>query len=145
MVYTFLDGMAGYHQTNIRFCDQIYTTFITDWGTYAFRRMPFGLCNAPGTFQRIMRDIFHDFMRHFLEVFIDDFVVFSKSWEEHLEHLRLTFERCREANLKLHPRKCFIKMDSGILLGHRVSEQGIAVDLETVSYTHLTLPTNREV
>src|SRR5450759_5001679 len=133
MVYTFLDGMAGYHQTNIRLCDQIYTTFITDWGTYAFRRMPFGLCNAPWTFQRIMRDIFHDFMRYFLEVFIDEFAVFSKSWEEHLEHLRMTFERCREANLKLHPGKCFIKMDSGILLGHRVSEQGIAVDLEKVT------------
>src|SRR5450759_702690 len=133
VVYTFLDGMAGYYQTNIRFCDQIYTTFITDWGTYAFRRMPFGLCNAPGTFQRIIRDIFHDFMRHFLEVFIDDFVVFSKSWEGHLEHLRLTFQWCREANLKLHPGKCFIRMDSGILLGHRVFEQGIAVDLEKVT------------
>ena len=79
VVYTFLDGMVEYHQTNIKLNDQIYTTFITDWGTYAFRRMPFGLCNASGTFQRIIRDIFHDFMRHFLEVFIDDFVVFSKS------------------------------------------------------------------
>ena len=104
-LYSFLDGMAGYHQTPIRLGDQIYTPFITDWGTYAFRRMPFGLCNAPGTFQRIMRDIF---MKHFLEVFLDDFAVFSNSWKEHLEHLRLTFQRCREANLKLHPEKCFL-------------------------------------
>ena len=79
-LYSFLDGMAGYYQTPIRLQDQIQTAFITDWGTYAFKRMPFGLCNAPGTFQRIMRDIFHDFMKHFLEVFLDDFAVFSDDW-----------------------------------------------------------------
>jgi hypothetical protein len=128
-VYTFLDGMSGYHQTFIKDGDQIYTTFITDWGTYAFRRMPFGLCNAPGTFQRTMRDIFHDF----LEVFIDDFAVFSKGWKEHWEHLRLTLERCREANLKLNPGKCFLGMQSGILLGHRISQEGITVDIDKVT------------
>ena len=59
-IYTFLDGMSGYYQVYIRKEDQVYTTFTTDWGTFAFERMPFGLCNAPGTFQRIMMDIFHD-------------------------------------------------------------------------------------
>jgi hypothetical protein len=57
-VYTFLDGMSGYYQIHIREADQVYTTFTSDWGTFAFRRMPFGLCNAPGTFQHIMMDIF---------------------------------------------------------------------------------------
>ena len=133
LVYSFLDGMAWYHQTPIRVQDQIHTSFITAWGTYAFRRMPFGLCNAPGTFQRIMRDIFHNFMKHFLEVFLDDFAVFSHTWTEHLQHLHLTFQRCREANLKLHPGKCFIRMANGILLGHRVSKDGISVDVDKVT------------
>ena len=103
-----------------------------DWGTYAFERMPFGLCNALGTFQQIMMDIFHDFLRHFLEVFIDDFAVFSQR-KDHIEHLRLTLDKCKEAYLKLNPAKYFIGMDSGILLGHRVSVQGISVDLEKVT------------
>ena len=77
-------------------------------------------------------DIFHDFLRHFLEVFIDDFAVFSQR-KDHIEHLRLTFDKCREANLKLNPAKCFIGMDSGILLEHRVSVQGISVDLDKLT------------
>ena len=82
-IYTFLDGMSGYYQVYIRQEDQVYTTFTTDWRTYAFERMPFGLCNAPGTFQQIMMDIFHDFLRHFLEVFIDDFAVFNRAKGSH--------------------------------------------------------------
>ena len=70
--------------------DQLKTTFTTEWGTFAFNRMPFGLCNAPGTFQRLMMDIFRDFLKYFLEVFIDDFAVFSKR-KEHLGFLRETF------------------------------------------------------
>jgi hypothetical protein len=131
-IYTFFDGMSGYYQIYIKKEDQVYTTFTTDWGTFAFERMPFGLCNAPGTFQKIMMDIFHDFLRHFLEVFIDDFAVFSHR-KDHIEHWRQTFDKCREANLKLNPANCFIGMDNGILLGHRVSVQGISVDLDKVT------------
>ena len=76
--YSFLDGFSRYNQVSIRMEDQLKTTFTTEWGTFAFNRMPFGLCNAPGTFQRFMMDIFRDFLRYFLEVFIDDFAVFSK-------------------------------------------------------------------
>jgi hypothetical protein len=75
--YSFLDGFSGYNQVFIWISDQLKTTFTTEWETFAFNRMPFGLCNAPGTFQRLMKDIFKDFLRHFLEVFIDDFAVFS--------------------------------------------------------------------
>ena len=137
--YSFLDGFSGYNQVFIRWCDQLKTTFTTEWGTYAFTRMPFGLCNAPGTFQRLMMDIFKDFLRHFIEVFIDDFAVFS-SRERHLECLRKTFERCRETNLKLHPGKCFFGMDSGILLGHVVSEAGLQADLEKIRVVLSLLP-----
>ena len=78
-----------------------------------------------------MMDIFRDFLRYFLEVFIDDFAVFSKR-EEHLGFLRETFRRCRETGLKLHLGKCFIGMESGILLGHVVSRKGLEVDTDKV-------------
>ena len=78
-----------------------------------------------------MMDIFQDFLRHFLEVFIDDFAVFRKRWN-HLEFLKSTFERCRETNLKLHPSKCFLGMESGILLRHVVSKSGLEVDMDKV-------------
>ena len=76
-------------------------------------------------------DIFQDFLKHFLEVFIDDFAVFSIR-SEHLGFLKKTFERCRETNLKLHPGKCFLGMTSGVLLGHIVSKKGLEVDMEKV-------------
>jgi hypothetical protein len=111
--YSFLDGFSGYNRVFIRKGDQLKMTFITEWGTFAFNRMPFGLCNAPGTFQRLMMDIFKDFLRHFLEVFIDDFAVFSGRTDHH-EFLRKTFQRCCETGLKLHPGKCFLGMESGV-------------------------------
>ena len=129
--YSFLDGFSGYNQVSIRAEDQLKTTFTTEWGTFAFNRMPFGLCNAPGTFQRLMMDIFRDFLRYFLEVFIDDFAVFSKR-DQHLGFLKETFQRCRETGLKLHPGKCFMGMESGILLGHVVSRKGLEVDTDKV-------------
>jgi hypothetical protein len=75
--YSFLDGFSGYNQVFIRMSDQLKTTFTTEWGTFAFNRMPFGLCNAPGTFQRLIMDIFKDFLKYFLKVFIYDFSVFN--------------------------------------------------------------------
>ena len=76
-------------------------------------------------------DIFQDFLRHFLEVFIDNFAVFSIQ-SEHLGFLKKTFEQYRETNLKLHPGKCFLGMTSGVLLGHIVSKKGLEVDMEKV-------------
>lgn len=137
--YSFLDGFSGYNQVSIRESDQLKTTFTTEWGTFAFTRMPFGLCNAPGTFQRLMMDIFKDFLRHFIEVFIDDFAVFSDR-KSHLECLQKTFDRCRETNLKLHPGKCFFGMSSGVLLGHVVSQSGLQVDVEKVRVILSLLP-----
>ena len=91
-------------------------------------------------------DIFQDFLRHFLEVFIDDFAVFSAK-PDHLKFLKKTFERCRETNLKLHSGKCFLGMESGLLLGHVVSKSGLKVDLDKVkAILALTAPTNvREI
>ena len=104
------------------------------------------LAPLPGTFQRLMMDIFKDFLRHFLEVFIDDFAVFNEKTDHH-EFLRRTFQRCRETGLKLHPGKCFLGMESGVLLGHVVSRQGLEVDSDKVRAILALVPprTVREV
>ena len=141
-LYSFLDGYSGYNQIWIRKEDQLKTAFTTEWGVFAFRRMPFGLCNAPGMFQRLMMNIFHDFLRKFLEVFIDDFAVYGRA-TDHIDCLRQTFQRCREVGLKLHPGKCYFAVSEGILLGHKVSKRGIEVDWDKVTvWLAISFPTN---
>ena len=80
-------------------------TFATEWGTYAYRVMPFGLSNAPDTFQRMMCHAFKDFPKIFLEVFMDEFYVYSTQ-EEHLDKLRLVLERCKLYRIALNLAKC---------------------------------------
>jgi hypothetical protein len=86
--------------------DQEKTTFTCLFGTFAYRRMLFGLCNAPATFQQCMISIFSDMVERFLEVFMDDFSVFKSSFEECLHHLTLVLVRCKEKNLVLNWEKC---------------------------------------
>ncbi|CAM6128366.1 unnamed protein product [Calypogeia fissa] len=131
-VYSFLDGYSRYNQIWIKKEDQLKTAFTTEWGIFVFRRMPFGLCNAPRMFQRLMMNVFHDYLRKFLEIFVDDFAVFG-SVEDHVRYLQLTFQRCREVGLRLHPGKFFSGVNEGILLGHKISKQGIEVDQEKVA------------
>ena len=92
--YCFLDGYSRYNQIEIALEDQEKTTFTCPFGTFAFRKMPFGLCNAPGTFQRCMMGIFSDMIEIILEIFMDDFLVFGDSFENCLENLRKVLERC---------------------------------------------------
>ena len=94
--YCFLDGYSGYNQIEIALEDQEKTTFTCPFGTFAFRKMPFGLCNAPGTFQRCMMGIFNDMIEIILEIFMDDFSVFGDSYEGCLGNLRKVLERCQE-------------------------------------------------
>ena len=100
--YCFLYGYSGYNQIEIALEDQEKTTFTCPFGTFAFRKMPFGLCNAPGTFQRCMMGIFGDMIEIILEIFMDDFSVFGDSFENCLENLRKVLERCQEKNLVLN-------------------------------------------
>ena len=126
--YCFLDGYSGYNQIEIALEDQEKTTFTYPFGTFAFRKMPFGLCNAPGTFQRCMIGIFSDMIELILEIFMDDFSVFEDSYEGCLENLRKVLERCQEKNLVLNWEKCHFMVTQGIVLGHIVSKKGIEVD-----------------
>ena len=126
--YCFLDGYSGYNQISIAPEDQEKTTFTCPYGTFAFRRMPFGLCNAPGTFQRCMMAIFSDMVERTIEIFMEDFSVMGNSFDNCLENLRAALARCEETNLVLNWEKCHFMVQEGIVLGHRISTRGIEVD-----------------
>ena len=126
--YYFLDGYSGYNQIEIALEDQEKTTFTCPFGTFAFRKMPFGLYNEPGTFQWCMMEIFSDMIEIILEIFMDDLSVFGDSYEGCLENLRKVLERCQEKNLVLNWEKCHFMVTQGIVLGHIVSKNGIEVD-----------------
>ncbi|GKA93988.1 reverse transcriptase domain-containing protein [Tanacetum coccineum] len=108
--------------------DQEKTTFTCPYGTFAYRRMPFGLCNAPGTFQRCMMAIFHDMIEKTMEVFMDDFSVFGDSFDSCLSNLERMLKRCEDTNLVLNWEKCHFMCKEGIVLGHKISKSGIEVD-----------------
>ena len=126
--YCFLDGYSGYNQIEVALGDQEKTTFTCPFGTFAYKRMPFGLCNAPGTFSRCMMGIFSDMVEKIVEVFMDDFSVFGDSFESCLENLERVLERCEEKHLILNWEKCHFMVTNGIVLGHIVSSKGIEVD-----------------
>ncbi|KAJ9541005.1 hypothetical protein OSB04_027511 [Centaurea solstitialis] len=124
----FLDGYSGYNQIAIAPEDQEKTTFTCPFGTFAFRRMPFGLCNAPATFQRCMMSIFSDMLETSMEIFMDDFSVYGSSYEECLKNLEQSLKRCKETDLVLNWEKCHFMVKEGIVLGHLISNKGIEVD-----------------
>jgi hypothetical protein len=142
--YCFLDGYSGYYQIEIALEDQGNTTFTCPFSTFAFRRMPFGLCNAPVTFQRCMMSIFSDMVENFIEVFMDDLSVFGDSFDDCFDHLKLVLAKCVEKGLVLNWEKCHFMVTSGIVLGHVVSSKGIEVDKSKVELI-LNLPTPKTV
>ncbi|XP_073138409.1 uncharacterized protein [Henckelia pumila] len=104
--YYFLDGYSGYFQIPIDPENQEKTTFTYLYGTFAYKRMPFGICNVPATFQRCMMTIFHDMIEDFIEIFKDDFSVFGSSFDSFLLNLYKVLERCEVSNLVLNWKKC---------------------------------------
>ncbi|GJX74991.1 reverse transcriptase domain-containing protein [Tanacetum coccineum] len=130
--YCFLDGFSGYFQIPIDPLDQEKTTFTCPYGTFAYRRMPFGLCNAPGMFQRCMVAIFHDMIEKTMEVFMDDFSVFGDSFSSCLSHLDKMLQRCEDTNLVLNWEKCHFMVKEGIVLCHKISKSRIEVDKSKV-------------
>nr|GFA72760.1 reverse transcriptase domain-containing protein [Tanacetum cinerariifolium] len=126
--YCFLDGFFGYLQIPIDPRDQEKTTFTCPYGMFAYRRMPFGLYNESGTFQRCMLAIFHDMVEKTMEVFMDDFSVFGNSFENWLSCLDKMLQRCEDTNLSLNWEKSHFMVKEGIVLGHKISKNGIDVD-----------------
>ncbi|GJX31502.1 reverse transcriptase domain-containing protein [Tanacetum coccineum] len=143
--YAFLeenDKLPGNSKYNEIPQDQEKTTFTCPYGTFAYRRMPFGLCNAPGTFQRCMMAIFHDMIEKTMEVFMDDFSVFGDSFDSCLSNLEKMLKQCEDTNLVLNWEKCHFMRRERIVLGHKISKSGIEVDRAKVDViaklTHLT-------
>ncbi|KAJ9694023.1 hypothetical protein PVL29_009818 [Vitis rotundifolia] len=129
---SFMDGFSGYSQVLMALEDMEKTSFITEWGTYCYRVMPFGLKNAGATYQRAATTLFHDMMHRDVEVYVDDMIVKSRDRSDHLVALERFFERIRQFRLRLNPKKCTFGVTSGKLLGYMVSERGIEVDPDKI-------------
>ncbi|RDX86843.1 Retrovirus-related Pol polyprotein from transposon 17.6, partial [Mucuna pruriens] len=136
-----LDNL-GYMQIHIAPKHQHKTTFTCPFGTFAYTRMPFGLCNAPNTFQRCMTSIFSDLLQDSMEVFMDEFTMYANSFDACLENLSKVLTRCIDTNLVLNFEKCHFMVTEGIVLGHLVSNRGIKVDKSKIDIiTSLPKPT----
>jgi len=103
--YYFLDGYSGYNQIPIAVEDQEKTTFTCPFGIFTYRRMPFGLCNAPATFQLCMLSLFSDMVEFFVKIFMNDFSIYGDSFDQCFHHLELVLQRCKEKKLNSKLRK----------------------------------------
>ena len=127
--FSTLDLKSGYWQVPIMERDKEKTAFRTSSGQlYKFNQVPFGLCNAPATFSCLMDRVFSGLHWETCLFYLDDIIVFSSTWEEHLARLRQVFERLRHANLKLRAEKCAFAAKEVSYLGHRVTEEGLLPD-----------------
>ena len=143
--FSTLDCKSGYWQVGLAEKDRPKTAFsIAGGGLWQFTVMPFGLCNAPATFERLMERVLHGLSWKQCLVFLDDIIVFSKTFSEHLDILREVFNRLKTANLKLSPGKCILLQDKVNYLGHVVSADGVGTDPKKIE-SIVEWPTPRTV
>ncbi|KAL7077477.1 hypothetical protein ACQ4LE_002964 [Meloidogyne hapla] len=128
--FSTLDFHSGYWQIKMDRSSIEKTAFLTEFGLHEFVVMPFGLSNAVATFQRFMSRLFEDFINKFIFVYIDDILIASTTFEEHCEHLRLVFEKIREAELKLRIEKCKFAANELAFLGHILTQEGVKMDAD---------------
>ena len=126
--FTKIDLRTGYHQIRIAEDDIPKTAFRTRYGHYEFLVMPFGLTNAPATFQQTMNDIFRDQLGHFVVVFLDDILVYSRTLQEHVEHVRFVLQKLRNHSFYAKHSKCEFFQRSIVYLGHLVTERGLEIE-----------------
>jgi len=129
-LFSTFDLCSSYHQVQVGHQDRDKTAFICPRGMYRYRAMPFGLCNAGATFQRLMDVVMSGLHLDVCLVYLDDIILFSKTVEEHLERLVRVLDRLHSAGLKLKPEKCSLMQQSVTFLGHVVLGAGIATDPE---------------
>jgi hypothetical protein len=125
--YSFTDGFSRYHPIKITPEDRHKTTFSIEWGSYQYTLIPFGLNNALVIFSRVVVAAFKDFIHKFLEVYLDDWTIFSL-FKDHIVVLILILDRCRQCQISLNINKFIFNAPFGIFLGHVVCKQGLLVD-----------------
>lgn len=130
--YCFLYGLSRYFHIPIGPEDQEKTTFTSPFGMFTYRQMPFGMCNAPATFQCCMNAIFDYLIEDIMEVSMDNFSVFGGSLEHCLQNLKKVLRRCEETNFFLNWKKCHFMVHAWIVLGHKISQHRIEVDRVTI-------------
>lgn len=144
VLFSTLDLTAGYFQVAMNEKDREKTAVTTPFGLFEWTRMPFGLCNAPATFQRLMGVVLGDLSFDILLIYLDDIIIFSQDFDTHCERLETVLSRLRQHGLKLKPSKCFLLKAEVKFLGHVISARGIQVDTEKVKALE-TWPVPRSV
>ena len=127
-IFSLLDLKSGYHQIPMDKDSKAKTAFSTHQGSFQWNVLPFGLMNAPSSFQMLMSQVFRGMTFKHLIIYIDDLLVYSKSFSDHLEHLQAVFDRLRGARLRLHPKKCNFALTEVMYLGHVLTTKGVKVD-----------------
>ena len=141
--FSTLDLKSGYWQVELAAEDKEKSAFSTGCGLWQFNVMPFGLCNAPATFERLMEQVLAGMDPSIALVYLDDILIHARSFADHLRHLRLVLDRLRSAGLKLSAKKCFLFQHRVKYLGHIISKEGVSMDGEKVeSVLAWPVPTN---
>ena len=134
--FSTLDLYSGYWQVGVEDSDKPKTAFITRKGPFQFRVLPFGLCNAPATFERLMEAVLAGLQWEICLIYLDDIITFGKTFDEAVENLQQVLERLRNAGLQLKPKKCDLFAKSVSFLGHIISDEGVATAPEKVKAVH---------
>jgi hypothetical protein len=138
--HSFIDGFLGYHQIKISLEDMYKNNFSIEWGSYQYTVIPFGLKNAPTIFSRVIIASFKEFIHQFLEVYLDDWNIYSLL-KDHVEVLIRMLERCRQCQISLNIKKCIFGTPFVIFLGYIVCKQGLLVDPAKIAIiVNLPLP-----
>jgi len=131
--FSTIDLKSGYWQIKINSKDKEKTAFSIGNGLWQFTVMPFGLCNAPATFQRLMEKVLYGLLSKICLVYLDDIIIFGKNFNEMLNNLKMVFLRIRSVNLRINPEKCVLFEKHVKYLGHIVSSKGVTTDPEKIA------------